>query len=111
MPWSAPTHGQPTPRAPDLRPSAAARGYGRRWRRYRLAFLGAHPVCQCRGPCCPSGCNQLATDVDHVQAVTGPDDPRFWDPANHVSLCHACHSRKTAREDGALGRAPAGRGG
>lgn len=38
------------------------------------------------------------TDVDHIIPVDGPDDPRFWDPENHQSLCHACHSAKTMAE-------------
>ena len=27
------------------------------------------------------GCNRGATDVDHIRAVSGPDDPLFWDSA------------------------------
>jgi 5-methylcytosine-specific restriction endonuclease McrA len=37
-------------------------------------------------------------DLDHIHPVTGPDDPAFYDPANHQSLCHACHSAKTMSE-------------
>jgi 5-methylcytosine-specific restriction enzyme A len=47
---------------------------------------------------------ELATDVDHVQAVSGPEDKRFWDHDNHQALCHGCHSYKTATKDGAFGR-------
>ena len=43
-----------------------------------------------------------ATDVDHVKPHKG-DAELFWDEANWQALCHACHSRKTAAEDGALG--------
>jgi 5-methylcytosine-specific restriction protein A len=41
----------------------------------------------------------LATDVDHVVPVSGPDDPRFLDFGQVQSLCHPCHSRKSALED------------
>ena len=73
------------------RPTANARGYTSRWRRYRLAFLASHPVCAC-------GCNHAATDVDHIIPVTGPEDPLFWDPTNHQALTHECHSKKTLSE-------------
>lgn len=38
-----------------------------------------------------------ATDVDHIVDHKG-DWERFCDPDNLESLCHSCHSRKTARE-------------
>ncbi len=50
---------------------------------------------------------KLATEVDHIIPHKG-DMSLFWDPSNWQSLCHACHSRKTAREDGGFGRPPAG---
>jgi 5-methylcytosine-specific restriction enzyme A len=97
LPFSRPTPAGP--RAPAKpRPSAAKRGYGHRWRKYRLWFLRRHPVCV------TPGCNAEATDVDHVDAVAGPDDPGFWREANHQALCGACHRRKTVRENGGFGR-------
>lgn len=75
------------------RPSPSKRGYGDRWRKYRVWFLKQHPLCAC-------GCGRPATDVDHIQPVDGPDDPLFWDESNHQGLTHACHSSKTAREKG-----------
>lgn len=38
-----------------------------------------------------------ATDVDHITPHRG-DWRLFIAPGNHQSLCHACHSRKTAAE-------------
>ena len=38
-----------------------------------------------------------ATDVDHIKPHRG-NWALFVDPNNHQSLCHACHSRKTAAE-------------
>lgn len=80
----------------EARPSACKRGYGRRWQRYRRAYLAQHPICR--------RCLRAAAEhVDHVVPVSGPDDPRFWDSANHQGLCPSCHSEKTAREDGGFG--------
>jgi 5-methylcytosine-specific restriction protein A len=88
---------QETRRYDQERGSAASRGYSSRWRAYRQMFLRAHPLCEI---CESEGKLTPASDVDHRQAVSGPGDPLFWDPANHRALCHACHSRKTAMEDG-----------
>jgi 5-methylcytosine-specific restriction protein A len=41
--------------------------------------------------------------TDHIVAVTGPDDPLFWDKTNWQPICHTCHSIKTAKEDGSFG--------
>ena len=80
-------------RAADDRPSAARRGYGRRWRRLRLSYLNRHPICEN-----PFGIQDhliAATDVDHIIArrFGGPDRDD-----NLQALCHACHSRKTRLE-------------
>lgn len=37
--------------------------------------------------------------VDHIKAISGKDDPLFWETANHQSLCWTCHSIKTGTED------------
>lgn len=83
------------------RGSSASRGYGHRWRVYRRGYLEENPICA--DPYRRHvGLVVLATDVDHIEAVEGPNDPRFWDRSNHQGLCHACHSYKTVREDGGL---------
>ena len=79
-----------TRRYDQQRGSSSARGYGVRWRKYRTWFLS-----QTANIFCATGCGQPATDVDHIKAVTGPNDPFFYAPTNHQALCHACHSRKT----------------
>jgi len=92
----------------EVRGSARARGYTARWDRYRESWLLRHPRCGDRmhGPsvqhsaCARAGRVTPATDVDHIIPATGPDDPAFFDGANHQSLCHRCHSAKTARERG-----------
>lgn len=80
----------------DYRPSAAARGYGGRWRRIRRVVLAEEPLCR---PCGEQGRIQPAEHVDH-------DDGNVenMDRANLVPMCHSCHSRKTVRRDGGFGR-------
>ena len=86
----------------DKRGSSAKRGYGARWRKYRLWFLTKHPVC--------AVCGRLATVVDHIVPHKGNMD-LFWDSSNHQPLCKRCHDIKTAREDGGFGNtAKRGRG-
>lgn len=99
-------HKQQTRRQYDQqRGTPAQRGYGYAWRKYREQFLNDHPVCE---KCWV----EPATDVDHIIAVSGPDDPLFWEQSNHQALGHRCHSRKTASENGGFGNAakPRGRG-
>jgi 5-methylcytosine-specific restriction protein A len=76
------------------RPSAAARGYGARWRRARAVYLARHPLC---AACQAAGYIKPSTVVDHVVPHRG--DPKlFWDEANWAALCKPCHDAKTARE-------------
>ncbi len=60
----------------------------------RPAQLLREPFCR---ECARRGIRTPATDVDHIRDHKG-DWTLFIDPANLESLCHACHSRKTARE-------------
>jgi 5-methylcytosine-specific restriction protein A len=82
-------------RQPDLRPSAARRGYGDHWRKVRAAFLLAHPTCE--------DCSRIATIADHVpnrrelvrMGVPDPDVDEYLH-----ARCKICHDRKTATLDG-----------
>lgn len=94
-------HRQDTRQYDRQRGTASQRGYGYRWQKYRKQFLARNPLCR---ECEKQGQVKAATDVDHIQAVTGPDDPLFWEPSNHQALCHECHSAKTARENGGFGK-------
>ncbi len=95
MPDRIPKHrpqGLPAGHQPP-RATSAERGYGHSWRKLRAAYLASHPVCQ--------HCQKVAaTDVDHIlpRRKGGTDDE--W---NLQALCHACHSRKTVKEDGGFG--------
>lgn len=80
------------------RGSASARGYGTRWQKYRRWFL-SHPVNAICGIC-----ERASSEViDHVTAVSGADDPLFWEPENHLAMCRPCHQTKTLKCDGGFG--------
>ena len=74
-----------------MRGGADARGYNRRWRKARLAYLQRHPLCT---ECWKKGMLTPATVVDHIIPHRG-DDKLFWDESNWQPLCKACHDRKT----------------
>ena len=71
------------------RGSAATRGYGPRWLRFRQMFLAEFPLC--------ANCGRGAEEVHHLIPVSGPDDPTFFDPSHVVALCKPCHSAETMR--------------
>ena len=75
--------------------------YGRRWKAAAKRWLQDNPLCV---DCSKAGKVRLATDVDHVTPHRG-DMALFWATSNWASLCHPCHSRKTASEDGGFGNA------
>lgn len=77
--------------AGEARPSAAKRGYDRRWRLIRAAFLKAHPAC---------ACGAAATEADHRLPLRD-GGTHAW--SNLRALCKSCHSRKTATVDGGFG--------
>lgn len=64
------------------------------WKQLRAAQLLREPFCRA---CARQGLRVPAEDVDHIRDHKG-DWALFTDPANLESLCHSCHSRKTARE-------------
>lgn len=95
------------------RGSNTQRGYDGRWRKWKAYVKAAHRLVFCgdRPPSAPqttdSLCQQqgllsLGDDVDHIQPITGPDDPRWLDESNVQLLCdrapNYCHNRKTQRE-------------
>lgn len=89
-----------TRQADQQRGSASARGYcSSRWRTLRAQKLEADPFCSV---CVRRGQLVAATDVDHLERVAGPDDPRFYVWEILDSKCHSCHSRKTATVDSAF---------
>ncbi len=66
----------------------------RRWRDVvQPAQLRREPLCRM---CKARGHVRQATEVDHVVRISEGGDP--WDQANLQSLCHDCHSSKTASD-------------
>lgn len=90
-----PAH-KPKP-APRSRESAA----WRRWYSLKIWTDDLRPGQILREPfcreCARRGIRTKATDVDHIRDHKG-DWGLFTDRGNLQSLCHSCHSRKTARE-------------
>ena len=62
--------------------------------RLRPAQLLREPFCR---NCTKQGLRTRATDVDHIVPHRG-NWTLFVDPNNLQSLCHSCHSKKTASE-------------
>ncbi|WP_210256075.1 HNH endonuclease [Chelativorans sp. Marseille-P2723] len=80
-------------------PAVRALYRSKRWRRERMAFLRAHPLCiECRR----HDVIRPATVVDHIDPHRG-DEAVFWDRTRWHALCASCHSRKTASQDGGFG--------
>jgi len=80
----------------EQRGTAAQRGYGPRWKKYRRWYLQRHPLCVHY-----DDCHNVATVVDHIKPVSKGGD--FWDPDNHQPMCKPCHDQKTAKQDGRWG--------
>lgn len=97
----------------DERESAAARGYGYRWRRQRRMVLARSPLCADPfGVHSAAGIVELATDVHHVVplASSAPAYVRHGE-SNLMPLCHSCHSRITATPPANGEARPVGGGG
>lgn len=71
-----------------------------RWRVMRTKQLAREPLCRI---CAAEKRLTVATEVDHIRPHKG-NKALFYDISNLQSLCHRCHSAKTAREDGGFGR-------
>jgi 5-methylcytosine-specific restriction protein A len=80
--------------------SAHQRGYTKEWSRQSRQFLQRNPICCGHSQTCFAP----ATCTDHITPHRG-NPALFWDELNWQPLCAACHSRKTASEDGGFGNA------
>ena len=83
------------------RETSSQRGYSYAWQLARKSYLAKHPLC---AECERAGLVVAATDLDHIVPHRG-DKTAFWVRSNWQGLCHPCHSRKTAAEDGGWGNA------
>jgi 5-methylcytosine-specific restriction protein A len=92
-----PAHAREVDRA---RGTAEERGYDKPWRARRLEFLIKHPWC--------AFCPKRAKHVDHITSIREARK-RGWTRAqmeaesNLRSLCHSCHSRRTALDQSLWG--------
>jgi 5-methylcytosine-specific restriction enzyme A len=73
--------------------------YDRKWQQRRRVQLAAHPWCE---ECLRANIYEAATDVHHLVRHEG--DPMKFISSPLESLCHVCHSRKTAEEINSKGR-------
>jgi 5-methylcytosine-specific restriction enzyme A len=78
------------------RGTSTQRGYGANHRRLRKMVLAQEPLCRY---CTERGDVEPATELDHID---GNQWNLKWE--NLQGLCKSCHSRKTVKEQGALGR-------
>lgn len=85
------------------RGSATERGYNNAWRKHAQALRQERAICELcmesTGTVTPAADDRTGM-VDHTIPVTGPDDPLFWEPANHRVLCIACDRWKSNKFDG-----------
>jgi len=61
------------------------------WRKFRAHMLALRPICEV------NGCNDKATQVDHIRAIR--KGGALYDPANSRCYCKSHHSMKTASVD------------
>lgn len=83
------------------RGTATERGYDSKWTEFRDWLIKQPEFVMC------SMCTgALTNQVDHIERLTGPNDPRKFELENLQGLCRPCHNRKTTRFDGGYGKAP-----
>ena len=79
-----------------LRGTAAQRGYGYKWQRFRARWIKKHPICEDPYGWHPGEVREVS-DIDHIIPHKG-NMKLFWDKSNLQGLCSECHKRKTALE-------------
>jgi len=94
-----PAHERAKTKADDARRgTSSARGYGAKWRAFRLSYLQRNSLCAI---CLDAGVLVPATVVDHVVAHKG-NEALFWSESNLRPLCKACHDDRV--DEGDFGR-------
>ena len=67
--------------------------YNGKWRKARLHFLAANPLCE---DCKAQGQITAADEVHHSVKHNG-SHPLFWEATLWMALCKSCHSKRTAK--------------
>lgn len=76
----------------ENRPNSYRRGYDRSWQIVRKQHIANHPLC---ADCLKENKYVAMQDVHHIIKLA--DRPELRDDAtNLMSLCHSCHSKRTA---------------
>jgi 5-methylcytosine-specific restriction protein A len=76
----------------EFRLSSHKRGYDNAWRVVRKHHLTYNPLCK---DCLDKNKYTVGTDVHHIAKLA--DNPHMRDdPNNLMTLCHSCHSKRTA---------------
>lgn len=100
MPYQPKTHKKPNSFAKKsyqvaydaTRGTSNQRGYDNSWRTVRMQHLLNHPLCE---DCLKNKKYEPATDVHHIKKLA--DNKNLRDVSeNLMSLCHSCHSVRTA---------------
>jgi 5-methylcytosine-specific restriction protein A len=81
------------------RPPPNERGYDRRWKRARAAYIARNPLCEC---CSTAARPVPATVVDHIVPLHAGG--ARLDFGNLQSLCTRCHSSTKQRQENAARR-------
>lgn len=86
--------------AEAYRKSSSERGYGGKWKTWRAAILKRlRATGEWGGNCDRCGRVILkSVHCDHIEPVSGADDPRFYDRTNIQFLHAGCHSEKTIED-------------
>ena len=66
-----------------------------RWRKLSRSYRARQPVCELCG-------HAPSQHTDHIEPHRNLPH-LFWSQTNWQALCHSCHSKKTASEDGGFG--------
>jgi len=75
--------------------STAAKGYGRRWRRFRERLFRKRARQGVTCAMCGKAFGSESPHADHIVPVLSADDPLFYEESNIQFLHPACHGRKT----------------
>jgi len=91
MPWKPQTLKKKTTPPIELRGTACKRGYDRKWRKARDAYIDDNPFCEM---CLANERHEQAVLVAHITPLSLKGARLNED--NFQSLCSSCHAKKTA---------------